>query len=426
MALRFSLSSPLATDAAVFALLAFALWLPSGYSIGALLLLLLGLWHWPGVFAGRTRWTPALAAWAVTIALMGLVWSMHIVDEQGRLITSTLGLDRCIKYFLVLLTLPALLAWQPGVPALRWGCVVGATGAGLTALWQVLVLHQARAAGYTNAIQFGNLALLLGLWSAIWALQARAPRERLAGALGALLGLTASLASGSRGGWITLPLLLLLALWLSRPARPVAGTHHGLRALGVTALVCLLLASLPPVQQRAELAADEYLRQEQRFDDSSIGLRLAFWNLAWAQGRAHPWIGVGQSAYEARQREAVARGEMPKQAVLFNHAHNEWLDMFAKRGLLGVLGLLLYYAVPGALFWRALRATDPDAPGATARRAAALCGLTTVLGFLGFGMTQVMFAHNNGNVVYLLAISVWLAACNAGLLREKLAPTRLS
>ena len=39
------------------------------------------------------------------------------------------------------------------------------------------------------------------------------------------------------------------------------------------------------------------------------------------------------------QRSAVARQEMPRHAVLFNHAHNEWLDMFAKRGLLGVLAL---------------------------------------------------------------------------------------
>ena len=103
---------------------------------------------------------------------------------------------------------------------------------------------------------------------------------------------------------------------------------------------------------------------------------------------------------------------MPRHAVLFNHAHNEWLDMFAKRGLLGVLALALFYAVPGGLFWRALRDTAGAATSATkARRAAALCGLIGVVGFLGFGMTQVMFAHNNGNLMYLLTTSLWLAVC---------------
>ena len=42
--------------------------------------------------------------------------------------------------------------------------------------------------------------------------------------------------------------------------------------------------------------------------------------------------------------------------------------------------------------------------------AVALCGLVTVVGFVGFGMTQVMFAHNNANMVYLFMNLLWLAA----------------
>lgn len=416
MASRFASPGVLTMDAAAFLTLAAALSVPSGYSYGALLLLVLGLCAWPGVLAGRVRWTPPLALWGTAIAVMGLVWGMHMVDDSGRLVTHSLGLDRCIKYLLVLLCLPALLVRRPGVPALRWGCAIGAIGAGLTALWEVLAKGLARADGYTNSIQFGNLALLLGVWSGVWALHADTPRQRAAGWLGAALGLTASLASGSRGGWVTLPLLVLLGLWLSPPLTR-GGAHasmqrRGVRALGLTAALCALLVMLPPVQQRAELAAHEYLQQEQSVGESSVGLRLAFWQLAWTQGLAHPWVGVGQGDYEKAQRSAVARQEMPRHAVLFNHAHNEWLDMFAKRGLLGVLALALFYAVPGGLFWRALRDTAGAATSATkARRAAALCGLIGVVGFLGFGMTQVMFAHNNGNLMYLLTTSLWLAVC---------------
>ena len=32
-----------------------------------------------------------------------------------------------------------------------------------------------------------------------------------------------------------------------------------------------------------------------------------------------------------------------------------------------------------------------------------------MLAYLGFGVTQVMFAHNNGNLMYLLTVSLWLA-----------------
>ena len=406
-----------ALDSASFALLALALWLPSGYSIGAVALLALGLTRLPALLTGGAPRSSADTAWALVIVLMGAVWAMHIVDPNGRLITNSLGLDRCIKYALALLALPALWGPQPRAAALRWGCWVGATGAGVLALWQVLVQLQARADGHTNAIQFGNLALLLAVWSLIWALQTPDRRARALGALAALAGLAASLASGSRGGWLTLPLLLGLGLWLASatPARP---RWRGAQALGATLLACALLAALPPVQQRVALAVQELQDHQPQRDNTSTGLRLAFWQQAWAFGQSQPWIGIGQSAYESRQREAVARHQMPDQAVEFNHAHNEWLDMFAKRGLLGCAGLALFYGVPGVLFWRRLRRPGVTAPGepatlASARHAANLCGLTTVLGFIGFGMTQVMFAHNNGNLMYLLCISVWLAAGRA-------------
>src|SRR5690625_6933891 len=76
-------------------------------------------------------------------------------------------------------------------------------------------MHIERATGHTNAIQYGNLSMLLVLWclaGLMWA-HHRA-RHRLPWVLflaaGALLGVTASLLSGSRGGWVGLPLVLLV------------------------------------------------------------------------------------------------------------------------------------------------------------------------------------------------------------------------
>lgn len=409
-------------DLAAFLVLAPALWLPSGYSIGAILLLMLGLWRWPAVLRGQLTPNAPLRAWALAVLAMGLVWSMYLV-EDGRLMTNTLGLDRSSKYFLVLLALPAVWAQRPAGSALRWGCWVGAAGAGLLAGWQVLVQHLERAEGYTNAIQFGNLSLLLALWSGIWVVQASRLHERLLGSLAAVLGLAASVLSGSRGGWVVLPVLLVVLVWFAGPATDGSQGRRGLRALGAALLACLLLAALPPVQQRAHEAAQELLQQpEPEKSNTATGSRLAFWMHAWRLGMAHPWLGAGQLGYEQSQLAAVARQEMPSMSVHFNHAHNEWLDMFAKRGLLGVSGLALFYAVPGLLCWRRLRPTGREPlENATAagnedaargeRHAAALCGLVTVLGYLGFGMTQVMFAHNNGNLMYLLPITLWLAVC---------------
>ena len=146
MNLRRLSSSGAWTDVAAFLLLALALSVPSGFAPGAVLLLLLGLARWPGVLTGRIRWSRPMALWAGSVLVMGLVWSMHITDANGRLVTSTLGLDRCLKYLLVLLLIPALLAQPPHAGALRWGSALGAVGAGLTALWQLQVQHLDRVA----------------------------------------------------------------------------------------------------------------------------------------------------------------------------------------------------------------------------------------------------------------------------------------
>jgi O-antigen ligase len=113
-------------------------------------------------------------------------------------------------------------------------------------------------------------------------------------------------------------------------------------------------------------------------------------------------------AYEERMQEMVEEGRVSSVVLEFNHAHNEWLDMFAKRGLAGVLALLIFFAVPASLYYQALRQRPAGHP--SAHTALALCGLLTVVGFVGFGMTQVMFAHNNANMMYLFMNTLWLAA----------------
>jgi O-antigen ligase len=401
-------------DVAAFVLLALSMALPSGYSYGAVLLLLLGLFHGWRWLALRPHRLAPMAIWAVVIALMGAAWMTHVTDEPGPLWAHMSRVDRPSKYLLVLLVLPGLLARRPRPAVLFWGAVAGAAGAGATALWQVFHLHIPRATGYDNAIQFGDLSLLLALWSAVWALQLPRSWQRVLAILGALLGLTASVLSDTRGGWITLPVIVPLILWLGRRAVPAKPRIWTLKIVGVVVVFCAVLVALPPVHQRIAEAVHQYKAWDHGNAASSIGLRLVLWRLGLHEVRIHPWVGIGETGFRARLDAAVAQGAIPQEAAELGHAHNELLDMLVKRGVVGLLALLLFYAVPGWLFWRALRSADePPAAPAAHRRAAALCGLVTVVGFVGFGLTQVLFAHNSGNLMYLLPVSLWLAACGA-------------
>lgn len=400
---------------AVFLLPALSIAVPSGYSWGAGLLVLLGIAAWPGALRHLHAWPRDLHRWALCAGGMGLVWTLHTYVD-GQWLMRTLGVDRSLKYLLLLLALPAVLGGLPRIDALRWGCWVGALLAGAMAAWQWLWLGLDRAAGHTNAIQFGNLALLLALWSWIWVRASTTGIERMVGYAAVLAGGFASLASGSRGGWLVAPVLVALVWWLDRqgssPARRDAPRGRVPRwakaALGAL-LLCLAAALLPPVQQRVNEAVSEVQAfRTQGQSMTSVGHRLAHWQLAWRLGLERPWLGWGQVDYEARKHAAVVAGETPPVVEQFNHAHNEWLDMFAKRGLVGVLALAAFLAIPGACYARALR--QPAGDGLEVRERAALCGLVLVVGFAGFGLTQVMFAHNNGNMMYLFMNLLWLAA----------------
>lgn len=150
---------------------------------------------------------------------------------------------------------------------------------------------------------------------------------------------------------------------------------------------------------------------------NSVGQRLAHWRLAWDMGWHRPLTGWGEQGYQQEKARRVEAGQAPSVLLSFHHAHNEWLDMWAKHGLLGLLALCAVYAVPGFIYTRAwlqgIRQTTAVASVNTAgdvNLACAVCGLLLVVGYVGFGMTQVMFAHNSSSIVYVFMNLLWMGA----------------
>ena len=398
---------------AAFALPALALFVPSGYSWGALLLLLAGLTGWRQRL-NPSQWPLELKAWALTVLGMAIIWGMHLFNTD-TLETRTLGLDRSAKYVLALLALPAMLIGTRWPRALATGCWVGAALAGLIALRDVFYLQLPRAEGHTNAIHFGNIALLLTCWAALWTLQTRSdsnqssPLWPILGGTTCALGMTAVVLSGSRGGWMALPVLGALLAWQwkhNRPHPTPQRTPSALPWVLVIGFSGLLVLNTPVLHQRIEKAHSEWAGWMQTGEsNNSVGQRLAHWQFAWNMFLERPAVGWGQAAYDTERLKAIDDGRAPEPMRHFNHAHNEWLDMAAKRGVVGVLGLVALLGVPGWLYSRKLRSTHHRTT-----RTLALCGLATVLGYGVFGLTQVMFAHNAGNMMYLFMNTLWLGA----------------
>lgn len=407
---------------ASFGLPALALALPSGYSYGALLLCGIGIAAW----FHRPAWSTdqrALVMFALALTALAGVWVWDAIHTQPFKVNA---LDRPLKFALLWLALPAVIWCPPPLATLRWGVWLGAIGAAVIATWQLAIVGMDRAWGHTNAIQFGNLALLLAIWSAVWIPHGRTWQAGV-GWLAALAGLFATLASESRGGWWVAMVLLPMAWLLLRH-----GTGHAandadqppplsararriwmLLALSVSAGV--LGTQAERLVERTQQAWHEASQHFQTGESTnSVGQRLAHWSLAWDMGAARPIAGWGEQGYQEEKARRVDAGLAPPVLLSFQHAHHEWLDMWAKHGLIGLLTLMAAYAVPGLIYTRVLlhhRTRPPQAQKAHVnRQLCAVCGLLLVVGYLGFGMTQVMFAHNSSIIMYVFMNLLWLGA----------------
>ena len=341
------------TSVAIFLLGALSLVIPSGYSLGAVVLFIAGvgllIMRALPQLTGQDRWViAALLAYAF-VSLAEAWW-----DAQG-----SRGIDKPIRFILAVPALWWVIAHPPKLAFLWGGIAVGAISAGSWAGWQKLFEGVARAGGHTHVIQFGNLSMLLGVLCLAGLGWAAVQRQRnvwvafmLLGAMGGIVG---SLFSGSRGGWVGFPIVLLV---LYR----AYGTGLSPK-LKVAAVVAVLIAGVTVyavpqlgVQSRVHQAFSDvnlYISGENR--STSVGSRFEMWRGATLLIQEKPLIGWGSNGYEQAIAALGEEGVIDQEAASYGHAHNEFIDAFAKRGLLGLLALLALYLIPMRLFARQIR-----------------------------------------------------------------------
>lgn len=395
-------------DASAFLLFAVALPVPSGYSYGAVGLLLFSL-AGLGCLRHSSGWRPSGLALTGIVLAMGLLWGMSFDGWW-----SWTGSDYWPKYWLAAGCLLVVARLGVSRQSVEWGLAAGSVGALAIAAYQYLVLGLHKAEGFTNAIQYGGIAMYLGL--AAWCVAlfgARGWQQSLVFWVCGACGMLASLLSETRGAWVVAPLLLACMLWmLYRNGRVRL-------AVGTVVAVCALVAAVAiPYGDKFGARADQavvelqqYLKNPQQGAVTSIGQRMEQWRLALRMGEEKPWTGWGTRGVVEGKKAFVAQGLAHPSVMEYGHAHDEILDMWVKRGLVGVVVLLLFYAIPLAVFWptrrRLERLPQAQRPAALALRLAAAL---LPIAYFGFGWTQVFFAHNSGNLFYVFALVAFYGA----------------
>jgi len=179
-----------------------------------------------------------------------------------------------------------------------------------------------------------------------------------AGAAGMLLlGL---IASWGRGAWLGFGAAAVVLIG-GAPRRWWLGLL--LLAAGSVLLMTLWAAGLIPlsIQQRINHTAQEFVgfrdvRGVPISDENfAVVERLAHWQAAISMASDHPFIGVGLGGYEA----AYPAYRVPSWPRALGHAHNDYLNLLAETGMIGLVGYLAGWML--IVYWtvRALHMSDP-------------------------------------------------------------------
>ena len=395
---------PILVSSGVFLYLALMFAVPSGYSYGATVLLLSGLYF----LTQRPR--PRLSTEDKTIIftlLAVFLWSVFIVWLHGN---SPKMLDQTSRLLLAIPILLLLLAVPPRLPLLWAGVVIGIVLSNGVAVWQIHWLGDLRASGFLNIIHFGNIGLVFGLFciaGMLWAgTQGRySGRWRMAFLIGIMASIYAVMASGSRGSWLAIPPVAVLFLVAFMQKRNLKHAALGIAALAIAVGAAF---SIPEtgVEARYDLAVSEvnkYMTSKYVGRDeavSSVGARLEVWRTAFINIPQRPLLGWSEKDYHAEIQRLVAEKKIDPYMLEMANTHNNYLEVLVFQGVIGLLALLAMYLAPFWFFCKRLRSSNVTI------KALSLCGSTLLASYFMFGMSQVILGRNNGVIFFVLTLVI--------------------
>lgn len=317
-------------------------------------------------------------------------WQWSWVDNPSRLIL-------VLPVFLLMKHIRLNIFW------LYIGILISACVFGLTAIYQSQFLGIGRANGWItdlrSPITFGNASLLFAVLSLasytflkqklgfLWACLLVSMAAGLAG--------YASLLSGTRGGWISVPFLLMV-LVATGSKRPVLANFFAI----VVALLLFLLAYLgiDSVTSRIESAWHELARmfEKQAFTGGSVGTRLQMWWAAILLFMDNPLCGVGLGNYREAKLVLIDQGLLTSSIEVYSYAHSDLFHYLAEMGLIGIVPLFGFFL---SCFYLVFRHIEFN-------QSLAVMALLILVVRFDIGLTQVQFVYHYTTTLYAMMFAV--------------------
>lgn len=361
-------------------------------SIGVLFVTCLFYIHkWPELWRALAHNEKLLLIGLALYAFSGLISYFNVSDEQEYV--KHMG-----RYIRFLLIVPVYLLLSKANLNIFKYLLMGAITAGPLYLFLALISISERpgwpALWDYHHITFGDAAMLNVVFlSAVLLTWKTALMIRLVMAVSVVCALYASFLSQARGAWIALP---FCGVWLFYLATKQTKLQTKI-ILPVVFLIVVVIALSPAgnvVENRVSDATQEIesFISGERFD-SSVGGRLAMWDVAIDVWQEHPIIGTGLGDFD---QELEARQSQGIYESIDVHAstHNIYFQALATTGTVGFLILCFALIIqPIRIFYQ-----SPHEKLMSAK----LAGLMVMVAYAVFGLTESWILRAPVVAIYLI------------------------
>ncbi|CAJ1772111.1 hypothetical protein PEKONANI_00564 [Aeromonas jandaei] len=395
---------PLVVQISAFLFGALALTVPSGYSYGPALLAIASLFvFWRKEYLSAMEKEHKIIA-SLLLSYFVLFLISVIVDGS-----SFSQLDRPSRALMAALMIPTLAKHKVKLEVLLCGFASGAVIAACIAIYDKFYLGYERAFDfYSMPIQSGNISMSLGLFCLcgyFWSRVKKFNHYSFFCMVGAISGLIGSFLSGTRGGWILLPVVIFSILMLYRNVI-ASNERKGLLCL-LFIIIAMVLTPQTGMLKRFYSAKTDI---EQYVDgtnlDTSLGIRFQLWRSAWDSFKEKPFFGWGQDGLRESQKQQLKENKITNFIYNFNyHAHNQYLEEMAKRGIIGLLVLLALLCVPIILMKKRLSIMAQESLAYSGGVLIIVTCLTTA----DYHLSQAYFSHNSGISFFVFSLVLALS-----------------
>jgi O-antigen ligase len=345
----------------------------------------------------RSGLTGARWLWIAALCTPLVLTSIQYVSLFPRLRLQ--DFDNISRFSLCIPVYLALLMIRPNIRLFLWGCVFFITYSIILMFWHMHVLELDRGIapnGFLGIIPHTSISIILGMLALRLKIGPDGSfQRRLLPVLLMCCAFIVPLLSETRSG-LLLVLAMSVLVWFL-----LGGKNIKFFLLGGIVATCVIaiVLSNSNLWSRSDstMAEIEQYTTEDPPVMTSATIRIELWRYAASVFVEHPLIGVGNHRFQG----TLSDYKLPAGLDLYTHPHNEFLNVAAEGGLLGILGLALLYFVPMVVAWLSyLRARSVANP--------ALMIIIFSSGFLIAGLVDVVLIWRPTIMFYGMVISLLL------------------